>query len=257
MIAASVMAIGSPAGAVVANGGVGPVPSSCNAEIQFSWPGVGFNLHTTGAIVSNPVWVLPRSRTINAAIPAGTYDIDTVAYDGNPNRAGGTPQMFEQYHLEFLDSTGAIIASTGTTTDLADGVIEATWAGPVGQVVLDRAATQIRAMHSFPFHTVPDTANSVMPICVGVNPGVAPTTTTTAPPQTTLPPTTVVPTTAAPTTTTAAPTTTTAAPTTTTAAPTTTTAAPTTTTTVKTQVLPAVEVAQTATPTDGNPSFTG
>lgn len=230
LASAGITVAGTPAGAVAVNGGTGPVPATCNAEVQFSWPGVGFNLHTTGAIVSNPVWVLPRSRTINASIPAGTYDIDTVAYDGNPNRAAGTPQMFEQYHLEFLDAAGVVIDSTGTTADLADGVMEASWAGPVGQVVLDRPVTQIRAMHSFPFHTTPDTANSVMPVCVGVTPGVVPTTTTVAP-------------------------TTSAAPTTTTVAPTTSPAP--TTTTVKTEVLPAVEVAQSATPTQGNPTFTG
>jgi len=283
LVTLSVMAIGTATvnAAVVPPPGSGP---SVGCDTQFygvtaNFTGAGYDLHSTGTIVSTHSW-LPQSRTIAISLPAGTYDVDAVGYDGSPHRATDAAQPHEQYKLEFLNGAGNIIGTTGITGDLADLVQEATWAGSVGTVVLAEPATQVRAIHAFAGQVIPGTPNSVMPVCLGINVNVPPTTTTAAPVTTTTaaPPTTVAPTS---TTTTAAPpttvaptsTTTTAAPpttvaptsTTTTAAPpttvaptsTTTTAAPTTTTTVKTQVLPAVEVAQTATPTEGNPSFTG
>jgi len=309
ILTVSVMTIGT---ATVDAAKATPPPGSgpsVGCSVQFygitaNFTGAGYDLHSTGTIVSTHSW-LPQSRTIAISVPAGTYDVDAVGYDGSPTRATDAAQPHEQYKLEFLNAAGAVIGTTGITGDLADLVQEATWAGPVGTVALAEPATQVRAVHAFAGQVIPGSPNSVMPVCLGINAYVPPTTTlppttlppttlppttsstlppttlppttlppTTLPPTTsstlpptTLPPTTLPPTTLPPTTlppetvppTTAAPTTTTAAPTTTTtAAPTTTTTvAPTTTTTVKTQVLPAVEVAQPATPTEGNPAFTG
>lgn len=279
ILTVSVMTIGTAtvnAATVLPPPGSGP---SVGCSVQFygitaNFTGAGYDLHSTGTIVSTHSW-LPQSRTIAISVPAGIYNVDAVGYDGSPTRAGDAAQPNEQYKLEFLNAAGAVIGATGITGDLADLVQEATWAGAVGTVLLAEPATQVRAIHAFAGQIIPGSPNSVMPVCLGLNAYVPPTTTlppttlppTTLPPTTsstlpptTLPPETVPPTTAAPTTTTttAAPPTTAAPTTTTTVAPTTTTTvAPTTTTTVETQVLPAVEVAQPATPTEGNPAFTG
>jgi len=264
----AVMALGSTAVSAgvtsAAKSAAGTPPASCTGELQYSWPGTGYNKF--GAVIASwPIihrgTPIPVSRelALPAPLPAGTYNIETVSYDGHPNRHASQP--FEYYFVQFLDSSGAVIGSTGNTTELVDGVDVAQAIDLFNSVELTADAVAIRAVHGYQLdrrHSV----NSLQPICVGVTPVVAPTTTTsstttTAAPTTTVaPPTTVAPTSTTTTTTTTVAPPTTVAPTSTTT--TTTTVAPTsTTTTVKTQVLPAVEVAQTATPTDGNPSFTG
>ncbi len=244
--------IAAPAVAATALLGVATVSAAdepigqCQGSTPFWFPGVAFDSPATGAIVSDPSQGFPISRTIAASLPAGTYDVDTFAYDGSPDRHIH-PQLNEQYHLEILDADGVIIAETGTTADVPDTAPENTWAGSVGRVELDRPATQIRAMHSYP--APQDTLNSVFPTCVGFE-LVPPPTTTTQPPTTTTtePPTTTAPPTTEPPVTTAPPTT---------APPT--TMPPTTmppTTTVPTEVL-GIQQSPPATPVTVTPTFTG
>lgn len=240
-------------GVVSANSG--SLPSQCAADHQYEWPGWGYGRHGSGTIVapgSNAALGFPTRRPVAVDMPAGTYDISAAGYDGDVDRATDSPQRNEQFHLEFVDADGTVMATTGSTGDLPDEVEEATWAGGVGRVVLDRPAVTVRAVHSFT-GTGPGTVNSVMPVCFGadiVAPPVTTTTTVVEEEEQTSP------------TTTQAPPTTTAAPdpepetepTTTTAAPTTTLAP--TTTTVATVVLSVNEAAPAAAIT-ATPSFTG
>jgi len=172
-----------------------------------------------------------RTRTLTIDIPAGTYDVNTAGRDGYPERVGIT-QPNEQYHLEFLDADGVVIAESGSTTDLADLVESASWSGPVGTVELDRPAVAVRAQHSFPGDESTSSANSVEPVCVGLTLQVPPTTTTEAPPSTTV-----------------------AVTTTSTASSSTT--APTPTTSVPGTAVQGVTESAPATPTVATPQFTG
>jgi len=233
-------------------------PASCSAELQYSWPGTGYNQF--GAVIASYPFAVglasipiltSRSITLTTPIPAGTYDVQTVSYDGHPNRVGSQP--FEYYFLQFLDSGGTEIARTGNTTELVDGVDVAQAFDVFPSIVLADDTYTIVAVHGYQLDAS-HSSNSLQPVCVGFSQVVTTTTTTTT--TTTVPPSTTV----APTTTTVAPTTTT-----TVAPPTTTipfdvlptTVAPTTTTTVKTEVLPAVEVAKPAAAVSGDPTFTG
>jgi hypothetical protein len=202
----------------------------CVGAQSADWPAANFAEdyagHLAATIVSKPWTGLPYERTVAAAMPAGVYSIDTVAYDGSPDRETDTPQPNEQYIVQFLDDDDVVIAETGATADLADSVLEATWAGSLGTVVLDRAAVTIRALHVLPGVYTP-TANSVMPVCVGWT-LVPPTTTTTTTTTTQAPPSS----------TTSSTTTSTTSTTTTTEAPPSSTTSSTTTTTTTTEAPP-------------------
>ena len=168
----------------------GPAAGCQGADVA-AWPAANYASdmagHLAASIVSQSFIGLPHERSIAVSgIPAGTYVVDTVAYDGSPGRESDPAQPNEQFVLQFLDEDGAVIAATGPTVDLTDFVEETTWAGSLGQVVLDRVAVTVRALHVLPGVDTP-TANSVMPVCVGW--------TVVPPPTTTTPPTTAAPTT--------------------------------------------------------------
>jgi hypothetical protein len=226
------------AGVGVVSAQTGQTGGQCAGDSQFVFSGWGFGRRASGTIVSpgsRAALGLPSSRAIAVGVAAGTYDVSAAAYDGHEDRAEESPQAHEQFHLEFLDDSGQIIDETGSTADLADEVDEATWVGPVGRVVLDRSAVEVRAVHSFT-GSGPGTAHSVMPTCVGLDLVATTTTTVVSGPETTLPPETTL------------------APTTTVAAPTTTVAAP--TTTIVTEVL-GIQESDPAEPIPATPNFTG
>jgi hypothetical protein len=131
-----------------------------------------------------PEWGWVTSRTYTAAIPAGTYDLSAASYDGYEGRAATTGQNREQWKVEFLGDGGTVLATSGVTPDLADGVQEASWTGSLGTLTLAAPATQVRTVHAFP--TDDRTAHSVKPVCLGAALQTPPT--TTAPPTTTTPP---------------------------------------------------------------------
>ena len=226
-----VAAVLVPASASVAQDG--PVPD-CSGDVVGLFPNVGFGRGGVAGVFAGPA-TRPTQQSIASVVPAGTYLVNAVGYDGYEDRSSTTPvQELEQYRLEFLDAGGAVLAVTSPTVDIQVGVEEAFWSGSVGQVTLAADAVSVRATH---FHAgQPVGTQSVMPSCFGAT-AVATTTTTTTVPTTT----TEAPTTTAPTTTTAAPTS---------------TVAP-TTTTVPTQVLPEVEEMPGPDPVVGTPVFTG
>ena len=105
-----------------------------------------------------------RDYTLNSPLAAGTYEINGVAYDGYSTRALIPAQPNEQWFGEFLGADGSVRATTGTTVDIADEVIEATWAGSLGTVTLADTATAIRIQHATPNSPF---VNSVRAVCVG------------------------------------------------------------------------------------------
>lgn len=107
-----------------------------------------------------------RVFSLDAALPAGTYDLNAVSYDGYPNRDIVPAQAKEQWSAQLLDAAGATIATTGTTGDIADEVLESTWTGSVGSVTLDRAAVAVRIVHAAPGDP---SVNSVRPVCLGAS----------------------------------------------------------------------------------------
>ena len=105
-----------------------------------------------------------RDYALSSPLAAGTYEINGVAYDGYMTRELTQAQPAEQWFSEFLAADGSVLATTGTTVDVADEVVEATWAGSLGTVTLADTATTVRIQHAAPNSTAP---NSVRAICVG------------------------------------------------------------------------------------------
>ncbi len=144
------------------------------------------------------------SPTVSIALAAGSYGVTGSSSDGYPSRVSVT-QTSEIWELQFLDATGAVIATSGLTGDLPDRVADATWSGSLGTVTLPAAATAVRAHHR-PDAIADGSANSVVPVAATVCPNGTPTTTT-APTTTDAPTTTAAPSTSAAPSSTAAPTT--------------------------------------------------
>ena len=124
------------------------------------------------------------SATYAASIPAGTFDLNGASYDSYEGRAQTPAQLSEKWFAQILDANGNVLATSGSTGDLPDGIDNASWAGGMGRVTLSAPATQVRVVHA---HQVPDQseANSVFPRCLGfsvIAPPTTTTTTTTAPP---------------------------------------------------------------------------
>lgn len=145
-------------------------PAVCQgttATIEFgggTFNGLASRLSSTGELD------LPTRRTYQLAtsIPAGTYDLDAVSYDGYEGRAG-VLQFSEFWKVQLLAADGTVLATSETTDDVPDGVDEATVAGGIGQVSwTDEPAVALRTVHGAEgaLHV-----NSVSPVCVGFTPG--------------------------------------------------------------------------------------
>jgi hypothetical protein len=108
----------------------------------------------------------PTTRVfpLPTALVPGTYAVEAVSYDGYPGRDTIPAQPNEQWYAEFLSSDGTVLATTGSTADVADLVLEATWAGSLGEVTLGSTATQIRTLHADPGGV---SVNSIRPVCLG------------------------------------------------------------------------------------------
>ena len=141
------------------------------------------------------------SAPIPVALAAGTYNVSGSSFDTYLGRATVT-QASEIWDVQFLDASGAVIATSGTTGDLPDRVETAEWSGSLGSVTLPTGAVSVRAHHR-PDAVADGSANSVVPKAITICTPALVTTTTTS---TT---TTVAPTTSTTTTTTTVPATTT------------------------------------------------
>ena len=186
--AGAIAALTAAGGLFVAAGPASSQSASCTGTATVTF-GTASMTSNASLLTSNtvPEWGWVTSRTYATSIPAGTYQLSAVSYDGYETRAATTGQNQEIWKVEFLGAGGTVLATSGATTDLADGVQEATWSGSLGTVTLAAAATQVRTFHAFP--TNDRVAHSVKPICLGATLQTPPTTTppTTAPPSTTAP----------------------------------------------------------------------
>ena len=108
----------------------------------------------------------PTNRTYELAtvIPAGSYAVNAVSYDGYSTRESIPSQPQEQWFAELLDAEGGVLATTGPTADLEDLVVEASWSGSVGSIEIAGDATSIRVLHLAPGSP---SVNSVRPVCLG------------------------------------------------------------------------------------------
>lgn len=112
----------------------------------------------------------PTSRefALSAPLEAGVYVLDAVSYDGYPGRELIEGQPREQWFVELLAADGSVLATSGTTGDLDDEVMEATWAGGLGEVTIAQTAVSVRTTHASPGSV---SINSVRPVCLGATGG--------------------------------------------------------------------------------------
>ncbi len=98
-----------------------------------------------------------RGADVAIAIPAGTYEVELVGWDGYNTRVNVT-QPLEQYKVVL----GSV--HTGASSDVPDMVREATTRDVVNtELVLSEAVSSVYAKHAFWEST--DTPNSIVPIC--------------------------------------------------------------------------------------------
>jgi hypothetical protein len=176
-------------GLAVAAAPAGSQSSSCTGSSFVLSQGVGVLNDRTATIFSfvDFDWVTSRTYSV-PTIPAGTYELDARSYDGYTARASSPAQPFEIWKVEFLAADGRVLATSGTTGDIADGVQEAWWVGSIGTVTLAEAATGVRVVHGYLANDA--SPNSVNPVCIGGTLQVPPTVPPTTAPPPTVPPTT-------------------------------------------------------------------
>ena len=205
----------------------GPSTTACDGQYNMTFDGAA-PYERLFSYAGAAFWLQERTYTLPAPVPAGTYNLTAVSYDGYPDRVTAT-QPQELWFLQLLDADSNVLATSGVTADLVDLVAEAEWIGGIGQVTWAGAdAVQVKAVHGWQQDGSP---NSVAPLCFGAD--VDPDSTTTTVPEETSTTTTVPEETS-----------------------TTTTVPVETTTTVGTEVLPETTTPA-ADPVDGTPSFTG
>lgn len=160
------------AGVVAAQSG----PSSdCSGDSVTSFGSEFFGLDDAGNRLMSTT-PLSREFPLATPLPAGTYALNGVSYDGYELRETISPQTQEQWFAEFLASDGSVLATSGITPDLADNVTEANWNGSLGEITLSAPAAVIRVNHAAPGSV---SVNSVRPVCVGATSTAVQTTTTT------------------------------------------------------------------------------
>ncbi len=185
------------AGVLMSSAAAEPTTVTCNGSSSFVLPHEATYFDSFLPILrADPPWTT-STHDLAAPIPAGTYQLDAVSYDGYPGRRLTTWQNKEIWYVEFQNASGVSLGVSGLTQDvpeLADAD-EATWAGSIGSVTLSEPATRLVMRHGA--QDEPQLIHSVKPVCVGWTPvmdeSTTTTTTTTAPPTTAPPQATTVP----------------------------------------------------------------
>ncbi len=138
---------------------------TCSGDVTVTFGSEYFGLGDFGNRLMSST---PQSRTYDlpSPMPAGTWDVTAVSYDGYTGRDSISPQTQEQWYTEFLAADGTVLATSGTSADIEDSVIEAEWAGSLGSVTLAAEATTIRTVHVAPGAA---SVNSVRPTCIGAS----------------------------------------------------------------------------------------
>ena len=150
--------------------------SDCTGDSITTFGSTFFGLEDAG---NRLLSTSPTSREfpMTASLPAGTYALNGVSYDGYEARETISPQTQEQWFAEFLASDGSVLATSAITPDLADEVTEANWNGSLGEITLEAPASVVRIVHAAPGSI---SVNSVRPVCIGAtDTAVVETTTTT------------------------------------------------------------------------------
>ncbi|MFQ5558245.1 MAG: hypothetical protein ACE5GB_12160, partial [Acidimicrobiales bacterium] len=149
-------------GAVMQGEGSGPDPSQCGGTYVQTFGTTGYP--SGSGLTSFDItadWVTERVWALDNPIPAGSYDLSAITYDGYDDRPTVVTEPNEQLYIDFLDVDGNVLATSGVSGDLDDGVIEATWSGTLGQVSWTGAsATRVRTVHAFPGGEI---TNSIRP----------------------------------------------------------------------------------------------
>lgn len=159
-----------PAGSVFVNGGCMlscPLSSQAGRIIVDFYP-APYLLATTSSGVD-----LTSTSKIVTNIPAGTYDITAVAWDGYLNRTsppsgqpGGDYQFNEQYYVKLYNGS-TVIGTTASTDDLPYDIDYATFNEKIeDDYVITSDVDYIQAVHSFYPADVNWRSNSVVPVCV-------------------------------------------------------------------------------------------
>lgn len=159
--AAAIVALVLGAAATVVAAQSGPA-TACTGDsvVQFGSQFFGLQDNGNRLLSTSPTSI---EFSINT-LPAGTYALNGVSYDGYEQRGTTNAQVQEQWFAEFLGSDGAVLATSGITDDLEDGVVEATWTGSLGNVTLAAPASAVRVVHAAPGSS---SVNSVRPVCLG------------------------------------------------------------------------------------------
>lgn len=121
-----------------------PLPRACDAG------GIWINSLLLGGQSSGAVAV---------SLEAGSYDVRLGSRDNGHAAGYQSYQTAEMWRLDFYNASGALIASSGSTGDLAEAVKSTTY--NVGQVVLSEAAASVRAVHAG------GAVNSIDAVCAG------------------------------------------------------------------------------------------
>ncbi len=78
----------------------------------------------------------PLEKTVS--IPAGTYTVKTLAWDGHPGREYDTPQLAEEFKIDIKNGSN-ILKTVGPTTDLEDNVAESSKTDTFGPITIGYA----------------------------------------------------------------------------------------------------------------------
>lgn len=113
-------------------------------------------------IVSNNSINHAKRGPENFAIPTGHYKVTLQSYDENQ-----TSQPREQYQLDFLNTIGSVLASSGAIDDRADGTVY-TQTVVNNSLFVPEGITKLRALHSA--HVDNSNPNSIEPVCALLEP---------------------------------------------------------------------------------------
>ena len=130
-VVATVAVLGGLTVVAEAQQGAGP-NADCVANVGLTFDDIGFD--SGRRIYSDPGRKTAHTYSLATPIPPGTYVVEAVSYDGYVGRENDN-QPNEQWFAEF-SANGDVLATTGTTGDVADGVPEAFWSGGIGTVTL-------------------------------------------------------------------------------------------------------------------------
>ncbi len=100
-----------------------------------------------------------------ANIPAGKYRISLEGFDGYTGRTQTTGQKNERYYVKFYNGDTSLVATSGVSGDVPDGVEQAYWRGVVNNnITLSKSVAGIMLYHQIPYYNA--NPNSVTPVCM-------------------------------------------------------------------------------------------